>query len=72
MQNMKEIIGKGWQKTWHLNKSQFIAMELNVINSLFKITLNTKDHNEVKIKFDPTKKNHGTMIINKWKYIMEQ
>jgi hypothetical protein len=47
MQNMKEIIGKGWHKTWHLNESQIIAMEANIINSLFKTTLNIKDHNEV-------------------------
>lgn len=53
---MKEIIGKGWQKTWHLNESQIIAMEANIINSLFKTTLNIKDHNEVKFKFDPIQK----------------
>ncbi len=38
-----------------------IAMQANVINSLFKITQNTKAHNEVKIKFDSTQKESSFM-----------
>ncbi len=36
-------------------------MEANVINSLFKITLNIKDHNEVNFKFDLTQKESSFM-----------
>ncbi len=51
---------KGWDKTRFArtfqSEFQLTAMEVNVINLLFKIILDIEDHNETYIDIDPTKR----------------
>ncbi len=58
-QNMEETIMKNQDTTWIIKtfKSEFqlVAMEENLITSLFNVTLNIEKHNEIEIEIDPTK-----------------
>jgi hypothetical protein len=57
MQNMEEItIIKGWNKTYIIrtfkNEFQLATTEANATTSLFNVTLNIKEHNEIDMEID--------------------